>query len=296
MGNSIFHIKTTEALKGASHAFSETACKIIVVENLKTDVYTVLPSWLRRGPQPKDCGLFHFDSCFSLDRIKQTWQGLSESVEGALTRCILQLRKGSINEEETFLLIYSVFGVALHKTQDFYTHSNWIELLSSIADKPEVPTWEEAIAIAASGVNPGLESLLEKAYTVAYRQKIIPPGIKTHGEMNLDGPDTAYAKIFAPCGKTYYELALITASRATVEWSEKLRNWVNDELLWQDLCGCSKISEKTQKIYGRELKEILDLSRYGKKINLHTISAYLKWHNFNSGTSKQAVCALIKRN
>jgi len=297
MGNAIFHIKATEALLAdADCAFSESACKIITVENLKTDIYTVLPSWLRRGPGSQDCGLFHFDSCFSLNRIKQTWQTLIGSTENAINSYVLRLRSGSINQKEASLLIYSAFGIALHKAQDFYAHSNWVELLSSATDKTEVLTWEEAVSIASSGGNPVIQSLLERAYTVAYRQKIIPPGIKTHKEMNIDGPDTAYARILAPCAKTYYELALAAASKTTLQWLQKLKDWINDEPLWRDLCGCLMVDKKTQKIYRRELREVLALSRYGKKINPHTVFAYLNWHNSSSDVSKQAILALIRKN
>lgn len=297
MGNAAYHIKTTEALlEGAHCAFSEPACKIISVENLKTDVYTVLPSWSRRGPRQQDCGLFHFDSCFSLDEIKRAWQTLSQSAESAINSYAVRLRKRAISEEKAFLVIYSVFGIILHKAQDFYAHSNWIELLSGIASGSEIATWDEAMAIVSSGVNPRMKPLLEKVFTVAYRQKTIPHGIKTHGEMNIDNPDTPYARTTAPCSATYYELALNAASRATLEWSQKVKNWVADEGLWKDLCGGLKISAKTQEICCRELREVLALSRYGKKINWHTVSAYINWHNSNSDASKQAVRALLGRN
>lgn len=113
-------------------------------------------------------------------------------------------------------------GKALHAIQDFYAHSNYIELQvaqPSAADGrslPFFPVWESAgrwgiLELKAHGLTSGTWSL--------GHPKKCGPGAMAHGDLNKDSNTTPEGRrLIARWHLTLYQLAFATAQRASVEF------------------------------------------------------------------------------
>ncbi|MGN6815755.1 MAG: hypothetical protein ACTHK3_06685 [Solirubrobacterales bacterium] len=133
----------------------------------------------------------HFDNCAfppGVQRIANLWQ-LIES------RSI---------EENPYLL----FGTMTHTVQDFYAHSNWVELH---AGESPLPTWDLSLGSLPSSIVSGTFFLDSP--------KMCGPGAPTHAELNKDGPESPEgSKVVADGpnkGKTLFSLAYAAALEAT---------------------------------------------------------------------------------
>lgn len=82
---------------------------------------------------------FHFDSLNSYDMIKKHWKWLEEQVN-------IWIEKIEKEEDENIQqhMLISLMAESLHAVQDFYSHTNWIELIHqncSVYQKEDFPTW-----------------------------------------------------------------------------------------------------------------------------------------------------------
>jgi hypothetical protein len=132
----------------------------------------------------------HFDNCtFALgaQRIHDLWQLIESDVE--------------INR-------YIMFGTLIHTVEDFYAHSNWIEL--HVDDRP-VPVWDLVVSSLPSGIVSGTFFLDSP--------KECGPNAPTHEQLNKDSPDSEEGSKVVPSGpnqgKTLFDLAFAAALEAT---------------------------------------------------------------------------------
>lgn len=99
-------------------------------------------------------------------------------------------------------------GRLLHAVQDFYAHSNWIELHQNAAT---IPLWNLDPASLPAG-----------CYTGRWNQgtSLCGPGTPHHDEMNKDAPGTPRGRVVVASGpnrgKLLFELAAEAATRATM--------------------------------------------------------------------------------
>ncbi|MDR2173249.1 MAG: hypothetical protein LBE32_03460 [Burkholderiales bacterium] len=164
-------------------------------------------------------------------------------------------------------------GRATHTLQDFYSHSNWVEMkgsvvnpemgygyLSNLADAKEqtctpstVPSWAGS-AIACSYMGSGSILVDTGKLTSGYfvtGSVTLPPGKCSHGgslDGGLLGPDLRdginkdssacwFGTLVISPHSTYHHAAAIAAKRATVEYFQKIRAAVNDEELFKQFLG-----------------------------------------------------------
>jgi len=132
----------------------------------------------------------HFDNCtfdLGVQRIDDLWQLIESGVE--------------VNR-------YVIFGTMIHTVQDFYAHSNWIEL--QVAQSP-IPVWDLVLASLPASIVSGTFFLDSP--------KECGPDAPTHSQLNKDSPDSEEGRKTVPSGpnqgKTLFDLAFAAALGAT---------------------------------------------------------------------------------
>ncbi|WP_269585592.1 hypothetical protein [Roseibium sp. Sym1] len=100
------------------------------------------------------------------------------------------------------------FGALLHTVQDFYAHSNWIELH---LDSDPVPTWDLKLSSLPANIVSGTWSLGSP--------KLCGPGAPSHSQLNKDSPKSPEgSKVVSSgpnTGKSYFDLAFSAALAAS---------------------------------------------------------------------------------
>jgi hypothetical protein len=135
--------------------------------------------------------VLHFDNCtFALgaQRIADLWQ-LIES--------------GTIEANP-----YVLFGTMIHTVQDFYAHSNWVELNEAASP---MPVWDLLVASLPTGIVSGTFFL--------DTPKLCGPNAPTHAQLNKDSPDSPEGSKLVDSGpnqgQTLFALAFAAALDAT---------------------------------------------------------------------------------
>ena len=135
----------------------------------------------------------HFDNCNfagAIDHIAAQWAVIDELGDHYADSAL------------------AAFGALLHTTQDFYAHSNWIELHEQVAP---VPVWNQTLASLPAGIISG-------TWLLGF-PKLCPSGTPSHSQLNKDSPKSKEgAKIVASGpnkGETLFDLAYATAFAAT---------------------------------------------------------------------------------
>jgi hypothetical protein len=140
----------------------------------------------------------HFDNCAfapGAQRIDELWQ-LIES--------------GTIQQNP-----YVLFGTMIHTVQDFYAHSNWVEL--HVAESP-VPVWDLVVQSLPAAIVSGTFFL--------DTPKLCGPDAPTHAQLNKDNPDSPEGSKVVQSGpnqgQTLFTLAFAAALQATRVQFERL--------------------------------------------------------------------------
>lgn len=97
--------------------FSDDATGIVQVENWLTDYYSSTPTLSKE--KRAEFEKLHFDNLYDGREVGAYWQRLMASTR-------LAVRDAASKGDELALL--TAVGMSLHAVQDFYSHSNWVEL------------------------------------------------------------------------------------------------------------------------------------------------------------------------
>jgi len=87
---------------------------------------------------------FHFNNLYSYSAIEEVWGELSEWVESN-ARSISE-SPGEFRTPTDDPRVLTLYGMTTHAVQDFYSHSNWVQLLSLFLSGKEAdgfPLWED---------------------------------------------------------------------------------------------------------------------------------------------------------
>jgi hypothetical protein len=107
------------------------------------------------------------------------------------------------------------FGRLLHTTQDFYAHSNWVELH---AGQDPIPVWDQHVSSLPADIVSGT--------FVLDSPKCCGPGAPSHAELNKDDPESQEGKKLVSSGpnegRTLFELARAAATNASVVQLQRL--------------------------------------------------------------------------
>lgn len=169
-------------------ALTEQACPDVA--RIKDELSVIVAANVATDLDQFDSAL-HFDNCAfgpGVQRIDDLWQ-LIASHEIEVNRFLL-------------------FGTMIHTVQDFYAHSNWIELH---VDQRPVPVWDIQLSSLPSTIVSGTFFL--------DIPKLCGPGAPTHAQLSKDGPTSPEGSKTVESGpnqgQTLFDLAYATALEAT---------------------------------------------------------------------------------
>lgn len=135
----------------------------------------------------------HFDNCAFLEsanHIRDEWKKIDAE-------------NNRLSEEALI-----AFGRLLHTVQDFYAHSNWIEL--QLKQNP-IPLWDLNVATLPAGIVSG-------TWAIGFPKRCRSDA-PSHDELNKDNPNSEQGKKVVDSGlhqgKIYFQLAQDAAMRAT---------------------------------------------------------------------------------
>jgi hypothetical protein len=164
---------TTEAARGV---LSESQLRIVITYNLAQD----LRQWESE---------VHFDNCAFAEgaqHIRDEWAKIERLSD-------------RLSDEGL-----TAFGRLLHTAQDFYAHSNWIELH---LDQDIIPLWDFQVETLPAGIVSG-------TWLIGFPKKC-GSGAPSHDELNKDNPNSPEGKKIVQSGphqgKTYFTLAFDAA-------------------------------------------------------------------------------------
>ena len=151
----------------------------------------------------------HFDAVYTEADIEQNWKLLQANT-------IRTLRKYANSNEVKpgfrLPVLFNIIGSSLHTIQDFYSHSNWVNLHVA-ANKTPIPIWYEVLPADRARLN---------LFTGAYPDGS-SAGHKNHAELNKD------------CSTiTLNKEAVEVAERASINWVKQLMDSVT-EVPWAEL-------------------------------------------------------------
>ena len=189
---------TIDALSWAG--FNRPAADAVQVSNWLTDYYTSSPT----RPEGSQCDLekLHFDDVFTVDAISKYWATLAANTKTAVQQA---------EHNNDAVEFYTALGMSLHVVQDFYSHSNWVELNGT--DGPyKTRTWfqtQPPPAELKTGWYDNCLSIPEGAHE--------PHGGYESG-MNHDS-------VVRP----HFDRAYIYALAASYEWTENVLSWISKD-------------------------------------------------------------------
>lgn len=158
--------------------FTDTPIKIAQVENWLTDYYSSTPTTSKENRA--DLEKLHFDNLFTTAEINNNWGWLINNLKIATQKAA---------KEDKPLDMLAIIGIGLHATQDFYTHSNWVET------HPRFPDGAFQMATFLSSPIP-TQNLFTGKYPadrkIGFDGKEVPANASIHGDyltgINHDSP------------------------------------------------------------------------------------------------------------
>lgn len=189
-----------------ANGFSPDARLATQVSNYLTDFMAVLnmpnEELLKLGVESlrfrsnNSYDFLHFDAVFSTADLEKNWSTLFTNTCAALNK----YAAGGLTEPGFRLIVfYNIIGASLHAMQDFYSHSNWVNLFMEKGISP-IPVWYDITAAERSKL---------KLFTGIYQKPY--KGHVSHEELNKD------------CStQTYNAEAVEAAERASIDWVKRL--------------------------------------------------------------------------
>ena len=101
----------------SEHGFGETSIQIAQVENWLIDYYSTSPTY--RDKHRATLEKLHFDNLFNEEQVRTYWAILLRNLKSST-------EKAAEDNDQMSMLV--TLGMGLHAVQDFYSHSNWVEL------------------------------------------------------------------------------------------------------------------------------------------------------------------------
>ena len=163
----------------------------------------------------------HFDAVFTETDIEQNWKILFENTVKALQK---YASSADIRPGFRLPVLFNIIGASLHTIQDFYSHSNWVNLFIAASQTP-VPIWYDADAAQRKKLD---------LFTGAYPDGS-SSGHKNHADLNKDCSTRSLNKE-----------AVETAERASSDWVKRLMDSAT-AVPWNELKSYNIQSDVTMK-------------------------------------------------
>jgi hypothetical protein len=134
------HYDLTHAVL-TERGFSSAAVKIVQVENWMTDYYASAPVLGRASrKEQKQLEQLHFDNLYTAAQVAHYWAWFLYNVKSATEQAA---------RTQTPLDTLTIMAISLHAVQDFYAHSNWVELHPRTDNAYRTDTFLNSLAGAA---------------------------------------------------------------------------------------------------------------------------------------------------
>jgi hypothetical protein len=193
--------------------FSDDAIGVAQVDNWLVDYYTNRPL----AGMGSELGKLHFDNLATPAAVQNYWGRLTINTKSAVQAAA---------DRKDPLQIVALMGMSLHAVQDFYSHSNWVEMQRPIADPASYGTriWFDPPALLPPGAPP-LPPLITGRYPTPLLQAIRP---FDHGNYMMGMNHDSYVR-------PRWDEAYVYGYAASRQWIDSIRSWVNarDPRLWQ---------------------------------------------------------------
>jgi len=135
--------------------FADEAIEIAVATNWMVDLYSSAP--FGTGSMKDTMTKLHFDNLFSPDEIDSYWLHLQKNFADAVEEIA---GNDSYDERDKVIRLIMLTAMALHAIQDFYTHSNWPDVVRGSADHYATETYLSLPGLPQAGA----ESLVTGYY------------------------------------------------------------------------------------------------------------------------------------
>lgn len=241
--------------------FNDSSIKIAQVENWLTDYYSSTPTTSKNNRINLE--KLHFDNLFTTKEIQNNWGWLINNLKTATQKAA---------KDDNPLAMLTIIGIGLHATQDFYSHSNWVETHPRFADG----AFQTATFLSTP---PPIENLFTGKYPadrkIGFDGKDVPLKADNHGDylqgINHDSPirpNWAEAYVFA-----------YVASHELVEAMQKWANEINPDF-WKKVQKF-QINQEDAKKLEYDLRAVRNISMWvkGKGANGH-------WKGDKSGLAR----------
>lgn len=144
-----------------ANGFSSDARLLAPFTNYLTDFFSVVGfekiyEHLKKAPPPGcptgvygidmgDMARLHFDALTSTDQVEHQWKTLEANTKFALRKWA---GDSSMPPKFRPVVLMTIVGMSLHAVQDFYSHSNWVNLFKegragALNGGNEIPIWYE---------------------------------------------------------------------------------------------------------------------------------------------------------
>ena len=191
-----FHERITTAVLRTS-ALPVAAQRVVLWGNWSVDYYNILAAhWPSPAVRTQNLR-FHFANLADGTEVAAHWDWLTTYGRRTLT-----------GERSPGHALYQV-GRILHAVQDFYAHTNWVELAPAQGlSGPDLPTWEERSP-----------ALLQNLYSFALPDSAGYDPARDHAALHKDEPG-------CPAGPLVFAWTAQLARRATQIWWSSLLSWL----------------------------------------------------------------------
>lgn len=139
----------------------------------------------------------HFDGVLTEAEMEKSWKILFDNTIAALKK---YTAAEAVRPGYRLIVLYNILGTSLHVVQDFYSHSNWVNLYHK-AGKTPIPIWFDITA--------------EERKKLKLESGVYPdgsmPGHANHSELNKDASS-----------RDLNSVAVETAERASIHWMKRI--------------------------------------------------------------------------
>jgi hypothetical protein len=189
---------TRDALQ--AEGFGDVAIETAQLQNWLVDYYSSSPT----SRVDDDANRLHFDNLFTPDAIRIAFDRFKINAK-------TQIQDAARDGDELRML--TLIGITFHSVQDFYSHSNWVELHPRTAGGPYRTETYFGSGPAPAGLFTGRASY--------YKGPAPASNVQDHGGYTSGINHDAY-------GRPRWDEAYVFAYVACREWAVALKGWVND--------------------------------------------------------------------
>jgi hypothetical protein len=208
---------TRAAFQDEGFAPGSQVIEIAQVSNWFVDYYTYRPSLLHPpefGRLARGLTHMHFDNLTSPEHIRNTWARLALNTQRGVQAAAADVRSARDPEERYERLVHLavLIGASLHSVQDFYSHSNWVQLYPMTVNGYGTRTWFDTDSVSTSlrtGLYPNSDTILG------------------HGGYDQGMNQDSYSR-------PYWPQAYVYAYSASRQWLRAVQGWVGPAI-WQEL-------------------------------------------------------------